>query len=222
MKQNIYKLSLATLLSLSVIDSNAEMTEEVKQVQSRWADVNYMPTQNDEQEEAKVKAFEQLSQLASQVALKKENQPEALVWEGIVYSSYAGAKGGLGALSLAKHAKASYEEAIKINGDVLDGSAYTSLGVLYSKVPGWPVGFGSDKKALQFLEQGLARNPDGIDANYFYAEFMYEEEEDYHKAKQHLLKAKQAAPRADRISADEGRLQEITRLMAQVEEELAD
>ena len=71
MKQTIYKLSLVTLMSMGVIDSNAEMTDEVKQVQSRWADVNYMPNQNDEQEEAKVKAFEQLSQLASQVELKK-------------------------------------------------------------------------------------------------------------------------------------------------------
>ena len=222
MKQNIFKLSSVTLLLLCAINSKAEMTDEVKHIQSRWAEVNYMPTHNDDQEEAKEKAFEQLSKMATQAALKKENLPEALVWEGIVYSSYAGAKGGLGALSLAKHAKASYEEAIKMDGDALNGSAYTSLGVLYSKVPGWPVGFGSDKKALQFLEQGLAKNPDGIDANYFYAEFMFEEEEDYHKAKQHLLKAKQAAPRADRRSADEGRHQEITRLMAQVEEELAE
>jgi tetratricopeptide (TPR) repeat protein len=198
------------------------MTDEVKHIQSRWAEVNYMPSNNDNQEEAKEKAFEQLSIMATQAALKKENQPEALVWEGIVYSSYAGAKGGLGALSLAKHAKASYEEAIRIDADALDGSAYTSLGVLYSKVPGWPVGFGSDKKALQFLEKGLAKNPDGIDANYFYAEFMFEEEEDYRKAKQHLLKAMQAAPRPDRLNADEGRHQEITRLMAQVDAELTD
>ena len=217
MKKYIQKLSLLTVLTAMAVPSWAELTAEVKDIQSQWADVNYMAAGD-----AKEKAFEKLSLAASQVALKKENQPEALVWEGIVYSSYAGAKGGLGALSLAKHAKKSYEEAISIDGDAMDGSAYTSLGVLYSKVPGWPIGFGSDKKAMQYLKEGLARNPDGIDSNYFYAEFMFEEEDDYLTAKQYLLKAKMAAPRPDRPKADTGRHQEISRLMAQVEEELAD
>lgn len=145
-----------------------------------------------------------------------------MVWEGIVYSSYATAKGGLGALSLAKHARKSYEEAIAINGDVMGGSVYTSLGVLYSKVPGWPIGFGSDQKALEYLERGLLMNPDGIDSNYFYAEFVFREKDDYLKAKQHLLKAKQAAPRPGRPKADLGRHQEIDLLMVKVEKKLAD
>jgi len=222
MKQITFKFSILAILSISSTNSWAEMTDEVKQIQTQWAKVNYMPAENDEQEEAKENAFEQLSKMATQTAMKIENQPEALVWEGIVYSSYAGAKGGLGALSLAKHAKKSYEEAIKIDGDVLNGSAYTSLGVLYSKVPGWPIGFGSDKKAMDYLKKGLQKNPAGIDANYFYAQFLFEEEGDYYTAKQYLLKAQQAAPRLDRPQADQGRHQEINQLMTQVEEELAD
>jgi hypothetical protein len=217
MKRSIQKLCMLSVLTVVTAPSWAELTSEVKNIQSQWAEVNYMPDGD-----AKEQAFEKLSLAATQVALKKANQPEALVWEGIVYSSYAGAKGGLGALSLAKHAKKSYEEAISIDGDAMNGSAYTSLGVLYSKVPGWPVGFGSDKKALQFLKQGLEKNPDGIDSNYFYAEFMFEEEDDYLTAKQYLLKAKMAPPRPDRPKADSGRHQEISRLMAQVEEQLAD
>ena len=217
MKKNINKI---TLMALAMIASNqtiAAMTEDVKSIQSQWEEVNYMADGD-----AKEKAFEQLSQAATQVAMQKQNQPEGLIWEGIVYSSYAGAKGGLGALGLAKHAKKSYEAAIAIDGDVLNGSAYTSLGVLYSKVPGWPIGFGSDKKAMEFLQKGLEKNPDGIDSNYFFAEFLYEEEEDYPKAKQYLLKAQAAAPRIDRPKADAGRHKEIAALMLEVEEELAD
>jgi len=219
--KNQYRCLMLMLIFLSS-SALAELTQAVKEIQTQWAAVNYMPENSNEQEAAKEAAFAKLSTIATQVALNKENLPEALVWEGIVYSSYAGAKGGLGALSLAKHAKKSYEEAIAINGDAMNGSAYTSLGVLYSKVPGWPLGFGSDKKALQYLERGLANNPDGIDSNYFYAAFMYEEEDDYLKAKKHLLKAKQAAPRPDRPKADEGRHQEIAQLMIQVEKELSD
>ncbi|MFC3193974.1 hypothetical protein ACFODZ_06955 [Marinicella sediminis] len=202
--------------------AQAELTDEVRQIQSQWAMVNYLPTASNEQQEAKEAAFEKLAQMATQVALKESNLPEALVWEGIVYSSYAGAKGGLGALSLAKHARKSYEAAIEMDGDVLNGSAYTSLGVLYSKVPGWPIGFGSDKKAMEYLKKGLQLNPRGIDSNYFFAAFLFEEEGDYQAAKQYLLTARMAPPRPDRPNADAGRQQEISQLMAQVEKELAD
>ena len=49
-----------------------------------------------------------------------------------------------------------------------------SLGVLYYKVPGSPIGFGDKDKARELLLRALAVNPQGIDANYFYAEFLVE------------------------------------------------
>lgn len=54
----------------------------------------------------------------------------------IVLSSWAGAKGGFGALGLAKQAKAEYETAIAIDSKALGGSALNGLGVLYYKVLG--------------------------------------------------------------------------------------
>ena len=73
---------------------------------------------------------------------------------------------------LVKRAKAIYESAIQLDGKALDGSAYNSLGVLYYKVPGWPVGFGDKKRAKELLEQALALNPKGIDPNFFYGEYL--------------------------------------------------
>ena len=70
-------------------------------------------------------------------------------------STWAGAKGGLGALSLAKRARQPLEAALKLDPAALDGSAYTSLGTLYSKVPGFPAGFGDDDKAEQLLKSAL-------------------------------------------------------------------
>jgi tetratricopeptide (TPR) repeat protein len=100
------------------------------------------------------------------------------------------------------------------------GSAYTSLGVLYYKVPGWPLSFGNNKKALNDLKKGLELNPDGIDSNYFYAEYLYEEEDDYQKAKTYLLKAQNAPARATRPLADQGRQKEINQLMQKIENKL--
>ena len=140
---------------------------------------------------------------------------EPLIWEGIVLSTTAGVKGGLGALGLAKDSKAKLEAALKIDPKALQGSAYTSLGTLYHKVPGFPVGFGSDKKAKEYLEKSLAINPDGIDPNYFYGELLFDDD-DYAGAKKHLEKALQAPPRPSRQSADEGRRKEIRVLLAKI------
>ena len=79
------------------------------------------------------------------------------MWEGIIVSSLAGEKGGLGALPLVKQAKTLYEQAIQINGNALDGSAYNSLGVLYYKVPGWP-------GRLRRQGQGARAAAEGTDA----------------------------------------------------------
>ena len=74
------------------------------------------------------------------------------------------------------------------------------------------VGFGDRDLARDYLQKAIAANPDGIDPNYFYGEFLYEEEQ-YELAKTALLKAQSAAPRPDRPLADEGRKQEIAALL---------
>ena len=91
---------------------------------------------------------------------RTRTRAEALIWEGIIESSYAGAKGGLGALSLCKEARGNLEAALKLDPKALDGSAYTSLGTLYYKVPGFPVGFGDDDKAGKLLQKALEAEPE--------------------------------------------------------------
>jgi Tfp pilus assembly protein PilF len=132
-----------------------------------------------------------------------------------VLSSYAGAKGGLGALSLAKKSRDSLLAAVKFDGAVLRGSAYTSLGALYYKVPGFPIGFGDHDKARDYLRKALTLNPDGIDPNYFYGELLFEDG-DYAQSMVYLQKALAAPARADRPVADAGRRSEVNALMSRV------
>lgn len=193
---------------------HADVLQDIKPLQDRWAEVNYSMT-----EEQKEKAYPELLTQADAVVAANAGKAEALIWRGIIKSSYAGVKGGLGAMSLAEESKADLEAALQIDSQALQGSAYTSLGVLYYKVPGWPIGFGSDKNAKQMLEKALSINPQGIDPNYFYAEFLTEER-DYKAAMSYIEKAKQAAPRPDRLSADKGRMLEIAALEAKVAKKL--
>ena len=70
-------------------------------------------------------------------------------------------------------------------------------------------------KARDLLQKALAINPKGIDANYFFADYLVETGEPQ-KAVAHLEKVMQAAPRAGRQIADEGRRAEARELMEKI------
>jgi tetratricopeptide (TPR) repeat protein len=183
-------------------------------IQHRWAEANYNTSGG-----AQKQAFETLLEDARAFAAANPGRAEALVWQGIVASTYAGVKGPFGAMSLAKEARQVLMQAEALDPTVLDGSVYTSLGTLYSKVPGGLIGFGDKSLAREYLEKAVQQNPDGIDPNYFYGEFLLEQKE-YEAAKTALLKAKNAPQRPDRPLADEGRQREIDSLLDEVNRKL--
>ena len=204
-------LLCGTALAQTSAPADPAFDAELLAIQQAWAKANYETPAGD----ARVQAFDALEKRAEAFTHQHPKRAEAYIWEGIVESSYAGAKGGLGALSLCKEARGNLESALRIDPTALDGSAYTSLGTLYYKVPGFPLGFGDDDKARELLGQALKLNPDGIDPNYFYAEFLFEQGE-YAKSQQYLERAARAAPRPGRESADKGRRAEIAALQAKV------
>lgn len=199
---------LATLALLPALPARAAtVTEAVSELQHDWEAIRYQSPAAERE-----KGFEALAAKAHQVSEAFPGRAEPLVWEGIIVSSWAGEKGGLGALGLVKQAKALYESAIAIDGTALEGSAYNSLGVLYYKVPGWPVGFGDKAKAKELLTKALTLNPKGIDPNFFYGEYLVETKQ-AQEAVAYLERALQAPPRPGRQIADTGRREEARALL---------
>lgn len=186
---------------------------DVASLQSGWDRAMYR-TDDDHRR----KAMERLAEQARAEVAAHPDDAALLIWEGIILSSYAGEKGGFGALGLVKEARASLQQALDHDPTALDGSAYTTLGSLYYKVPGWPLGFGSDKKARKNLQAALKIDPDGIDTNYFMGEFLYEQG-NYDDARRYLSNALDAPARPGRELADQGRRGEIRTLLTRIEEE---
>jgi tetratricopeptide (TPR) repeat protein len=207
--------AIATLAAAALVAAplaRAGVDDDVRQLQSEWEVIKYRKPKAEQEQ-----AYQALSEAAGGVRARYADRAEPQIWYGIIVASYAGAKGGLGALSLAKDAKQALEQALAIDAKALAGSAYTSLGSLYYQVPGWPIGFGDDRKARELLEAALKLNPNGIDPNFFYGDFLYRQG-DYAGARKALDRALQAPPRPDRPLADEGRRKEIDELLAKIRE----
>ena len=124
--------------------------------------------------------------------------------------------GSLSAMGYAKNAKAILEQAYAKDPAALDAGAPTSLGVLYYRVPGWPLGFGDNDKARELLAQAVSLAPNGMDANYFYADFLISQHE-YAAAYKVLRHASSLPPQQNRPLWDKNRRAVIRELMAKTQ-----
>lgn len=208
---------IALLLGLFVATTAAVaagdgLADAILDIQHRWAHIHYqLPADQQEQ------AFADLEKDGAALIKQYPGRAEPQVWEAIVLSTHAGVKGGLSALSMVRQARDLLVQAEKIDPNALDGSVYTTLGSLYYQVPGWPLGYGDDKKAEQFLRKALAINPGGIDANYFYGDFLYRKGR-YSEALSALEKGLRAPDRPQRPLADLGRRKDIEAVIAKIKD----
>lgn len=208
------RLILASLIAFSPLTWALDQagSQHLGAIQQRWAQIQYQLP-----EAQRAAAFEKLASDAEAFTREQPQAAEAWIWNGIVTSSWAGATGGLGALGKVKAARASLEKALALDPDALQGSAYTSLGALYDRVPGWPIGFGDSDKADELLRKALRLNPEGIDSNYFWGDHLYRQGH-YVEARAALQKALQAPPRPGRELADHGRRGEIDALLKTIKD----
>jgi tetratricopeptide (TPR) repeat protein len=217
----MFQKSIATLilfasLNAASLAAQPNLDDLIADVGHRWAKVAYHTSDAD-----KEAAYDALIGNAQQISQSFPGRAEPMIWQAIILASAAKVEGGLGGLRKAKEARDLLLAAEKINPSALDGSVYNSLGSLYAKVPGWPIGFGDKKKAQEYFVKALAINPNGIDPNYFYADLLADEGQ-YAQAADHLKRALAASPRLGREDADAGRRQQARLLLDTLKQEHGD
>ncbi|MDR5866802.1 tetratricopeptide repeat protein [Halomonas koreensis] len=199
--------ALVAAPATSALAMEPAVADALSGLQSRWAAIRY-----DLPEDQREDAYAALAERAERAVAAHPDAAALHAWAGIVRSTQAGARGGLAALSLVKQARESLETALSLDPLALDGAAYTSLGALYYRVPGWPVSFGDDERAERYLQRGLAVSPDGLDSLYFWGDYLHEQGRD-REARQALRHALEASPRPGRERADAGRRAEVRALL---------
>lgn len=205
-------LTCVTGSTFAHASNNKAMDADIHAIELRWEHIKY-------DEDGAPNQFADIDALAKSTAGLVQKYPgrvEPLIWEGIVTSEEAGMAGTLSAMSYAKNAKALLEQAYAKDPAALDAGAPTSLGVLYYRVPGWPLGFGDNDKARQLLAQAVSLAPNGMDANYFYADFLISQHE-YAVAYKVLKHALSLPPQQNRPLWDKNRRAVMRELMAKLQ-----
>ncbi|MGZ8213868.1 MAG: tetratricopeptide repeat protein [Methylosarcina sp.] len=172
------------------------LMSSIQHIESEWASIYYQSP-----EQKKGDAYRRL--LDKTISLSKQfpSNPEPLFWQAVIKATYADHQDAISALNAIKEARDLLLTVIRMNPKTMDGSAYVTLGTIYYMVPKWPVAFGDNEKAQKMLETALKINPDGIDSNYYFGDFLLTIDRPA-EALKYLAKAAQAPARKEQLFAD--------------------
>ena len=200
--------ALGAGLMLAPLTAALAWESDVEGLKQRWEQVTTGQADTQRRD-----VLSSLAEEAEQLAQANPGEAQPLIWYGIIEASHARERSGLGALSSARSARDALERAIEIDSQGGNGSAYVTLGALYDRAPGRPLGFGNSSTAERMFQRALQIRPDGIDVNYYYAAFL-EDEGRREEARTHAQRAVDGTARENRQASDEALREEARMLLA--------
>lgn len=167
MKQILAIFLLLALNLMPTLVKAGAVEQAVQKIESQWAHIHYNVAK--EQQEA---AYQQLLAEVKVLNLQHPDQAELIIQQAIIIASNADNIDAFSALEAANQARELLMRAIQLDPNASEGAAFVTLGSLYYMVPGWPIAYGDTNKADALLKKALVINPNTIDANYFYGDFL--------------------------------------------------
>ena len=165
-------------------------------IEAEWSTVYYkMPKQQ------QIGAYQKLLEKTLKLSTQYPNHSEPLFWQAVIKATSADHQDAISALESIHEARDLLLKALQIDPKAMNGSAYVTLGTLYYMVPKWPIAYGDNSKAKEMLQAALKINPNGIDANYYYGDFLLSNNE-LSEAEYYFEKAATTPIRPDQSYAD--------------------
>ncbi len=208
-------LLVALSMNAQAVD-NPSLKSKLLRLAHDWEHVKLQVVDRGDQE----MQMASLAQRAAKLAEQYEDIPDPNVWVGIISSeqaSLANENGSpLKALGLAKRARDILETVEKKAPATMDAAAPTTLGLLYDHVPAFPIGFGDKARARSYHQEAVRLAPNGLDANYFYGDFLYRlgEREEAIQVLEHALGVPGLS---NRPNWDKSRRDEIRKMLSELQ-----
>lgn len=188
----------------------------MSRLEDRWAITKYEMTDK-AQRAANVRA---LHLEAEGLERRYPGRAEPLIWRALVFILEAEVNSNMSSLGAVRSARRLLEQAQSIDGAAMKGAVHTNLGSLYYEVPGWPIGFGDNRKAEEHLRTALAHDSDGRETNYFFGDFLLQRKRP-RDALPYLEKALNVPIDPAHARADKGRHGEVVEAYEKAKAQLA-
>ncbi len=188
MKKFLSVLTAATLVSGSLMADKAD----VDALHSEFLHLKFGIKEGAEEKAEVARLHEEADKRLS----AESADPEELIVRARILAYHASVTGGMQGLAMVKESKALLEKSIELDENAMDGYGRVLLGILYYRVPSWPVAFGDKKQARENLERAVEISPSGYESNYSLAEFLLKRKK-FDEAKPLLEAAKNGLKESD-------------------------
>ena len=195
----IYRMKKTTFVALLLLSPQSfaeSLNDSLQRIESEWASIYYSTPK-----QKQGPAYSELLDKTIHLSRQHPNKAEPIIWEAIVKATNADHQDAVSALESIHDARDLLLKAIEINPQAMDGSAYVTLGTLYYMAPKWPIGFGDEETAQKMLQTALKINPNGIESNYFYGDFLLSNN-NFNEAEKYFKRAIAIPARAEQFYAD--------------------
>ncbi len=197
MSKLISTFGILLIVSIPCFASSPPTNEKWDDLYNEWMDIHY----SNRQYTQKISAFKSLLNDIIKQHKTDQKAVQPMVLEALIYCSYAEMESDFSSLSYVDDAYNLLKKAENLDPTLFEGTIYSTLGALYSQVPGWPISFGDKKLAKQYLELALHLYPNAADTNYLYGHFLLSQGQPT-KAYPYLYQAANAPIRASQRLVD--------------------
>lgn len=136
--------------------------------------LEFMQAQLERDKKRRAQLFEHCIAVADRALILNANDVRGLFWKAAAMGKMAEDSGILNALRMLRPMENLLLKAVALDEQYENAGAHRALGRMYHKLPGFPISFGSNQKALAHLKRAHELFPRDIITRAFYAELLYD------------------------------------------------
>ena len=136
--------------------------------------LEFMQAQLERDKNRRAQLFENCIAVADRALILNANDVRGLFWKAAAMGKMAEDSGILNALRMLRPMENLLLKAVALDEQYENAGAHRALGRMYHKLPGFPISFGSNQKALAHLKRAHELFPRDIITRAFYAELLYD------------------------------------------------
>ncbi|MBX3616597.1 MAG: hypothetical protein KF839_05485 [Nitrosomonas sp.] len=136
--------------------------------------LEFMRAQLEFDRDYRIQLFERSIVTADRALMMNPNDVRGLFWKAAAMGKMAESSGILNALRMLRPMEELLLKVVELDERYENAGAHRALGRMYHKLPGFPVSFGSNQKALAHLKRAHELFPEDVITRAFYAELLYD------------------------------------------------
>lgn len=173
----VWRYAIDTPLLLQTIDWFRDLTRNSQESAAiaELSRLEFMIAQLERDKNRRVQLFERCIAIADQSLALNANDVRGLFWKAVAMGKMAEDSGIVNALRMLRPMEKILLNVVTLDEKYENAGAHRALGRMYHKLPGFPISFGSNQKALTHLKRAHELFPRDIMTRAFYAEVLYDE-----------------------------------------------